>query len=72
MNMMSNTTESNVKVAIVTTCKGGGETTVSWMAYHLEAGFDHLFMFFDDPNDPALVDARKFDKNQVIIVEHRY
>lgn len=63
---MSTTTENDVKVAIVTTCKGGGETTVSWMAYHLEVGFDHLFMFFDDPNDPALGDARKFDKNQVI------
>jgi len=63
---MNAKSEDDVKIAIVTTCKGGGETTASWMTYHLEAGFDHLFMFFDDPADPAISDAKKFDKNQVI------
>jgi hypothetical protein len=60
------TTDGDIRVAIVTTCKGGGETTASWMAYHLEVGFHHLFMFSDDPADPAIKDAKKFDKNQVI------
>lgn len=37
--------------AIVTTLKNPGEPLNSFIKYHLAIGFDHIFLFFDDPFD---------------------
>ena len=44
--------------AIVTTLRNAGQTIDSFIAYHLAIGFTHLFLFFDDPNDPDLSRVR--------------
>ena len=45
------TPTSAARYAIVTTVKDVDATAVSWCAYHLSIGFDHLFVYFDDPNE---------------------
>ena len=42
------------QAAIVTTLKNAGAVLDSFVAYHLAIGFTHLFLFFDDPDDPDL------------------
>jgi hypothetical protein len=44
--------------AIVTTLRDAGAVIRSFVAYHRTIGFDHFFLFFDDPHDPALIWAR--------------
>jgi hypothetical protein len=43
-----------VRVAIVTTLRNAGPALDSFIAYHRAIGFAHLFLFFDDPDDPDL------------------
>ncbi|MBO0719201.1 MAG: glycosyltransferase family 2 protein [Blastocatellia bacterium] len=40
-------------VAIVTTLRNPPALD-SWIRYHLAVGFDHLFLFFDDPDEPLI------------------
>ncbi len=42
------------KTAIVTTLRNAGDMIDSFIAYHQAVGFDRLFLFFDDPDDPDL------------------
>jgi len=49
----------NDTVAIVTTLRNAGAVIDSFVAYHRAIGFQHLFLFFDDPADPNLEPARK-------------
>ncbi len=42
------------KAAIVSTIKQPGATLSFFLRYHLRIGFDHIFLFFDDPLDPDL------------------
>jgi hypothetical protein len=44
--------------AIVTTLRDSAAVIASFVAYHRAIGFDHLFLFFDDPADPALAWAQ--------------
>lgn len=46
--------KSRASAAIVTTLRDAGAVIDSFVAYHLAIGFDHLFLFFDDPADPNL------------------
>ncbi|MEM7508003.1 MAG: glycosyltransferase family 2 protein [Pseudomonadota bacterium] len=39
--------------AIATTCKDSVEVVLSFVAHHLEAGASEIFLYFDDPDDPA-------------------
>ena len=41
-------------VATVTTLRAPYEVTLAFVAYHLNIGVDHLYLFFDDPADPAM------------------
>jgi hypothetical protein len=41
-----------MKLALVTTTRNGGDSLVSFVRYHLALGFDRLYLFFDDANDP--------------------
>jgi len=44
--------------AIVTTLRNAGPVLDSFVAYHRAIGFAHIFLFFDDPDDPDLLRAR--------------
>lgn len=46
------------RVAIVTTLRDAAATLGSFVAYHRAIGFEHFFLFFDDPADPMLDWAR--------------
>jgi hypothetical protein len=47
--------------AIVTTLRDSAAVIESFVAYHRAIGFDHLFLFFDDPADPMLAWAQAQD-----------
>lgn len=44
--------------AIVTTLRDSAAVIGSFVAYHRAIGFDHIFLYFDDPADPSLAWAR--------------
>ncbi len=44
--------------AIVTTMRGAGATIASFVAYHRHLGFDHIYLFADDPAEDAVAIAR--------------
>lgn len=44
--------------AIVTTLRNPGPALSSFLAFHRTTGFDQFFLFFDDPDDPAIEVAR--------------
>jgi Glycosyl transferase family 2 len=48
------------RVATVTMVKQPGPLLGSFIEYHLAIGFDHLFLFFDDPNDPSIAEAQQY------------
>ena len=37
--------------AIVSTVKDVDQSAVSWCRYHLSVGFEHLYLYFDDPSE---------------------
>lgn len=45
------------EAAIVTTLRNPGPILGTFIRYHLAVGFKHLFLFFDDPGDPAMAEA---------------
>ncbi|HET7084370.1 MAG TPA: glycosyltransferase family 2 protein [Rhizomicrobium sp.] len=54
--------------AIVTTLRDAGALLDSFAAYHLNLGFAHLFLFFDDPADP---DFSRFSRHpNVTAISH--
>nr|QEO74857.1 hypothetical protein [uncultured bacterium] len=54
------------KVAIVSTLRNAGAVLDSFISYHLSLGFAHLFLFFDDPDDPSVNTARGYPNVTVI------
>ena len=48
------------RVCIVTTVRDPGLCLESFIRYHLAIGIDHIYVFFDDPEDPAVQIALKF------------
>lgn len=42
------------RVAIATTLRDADAVLDSYIKYHHSIGIDHFFLFFDEPNDPAL------------------
>ncbi|MFQ5568602.1 MAG: glycosyltransferase family 2 protein, partial [Rhodothermales bacterium] len=48
------------RIAIASTVRNADPVLDSFITYHLAAGFDHLFLFFDDPEDSALDKARRY------------
>ena len=49
-----NMSQEKPTVAIATTLKSSLEQTVAYIRYNLNIGIDHIFVFFDDPEDPAI------------------
>lgn len=48
------------RAAIVTTLRDAEPVIDSFIRYHLLIGFDHIFLFFDDPRDSSIARARKY------------
>ncbi|MFT0814254.1 glycosyltransferase family 2 protein [Synechococcus sp. OH20] len=48
------------KVCIVTTVRDPGVCLESFIRYHLAIGIAHIYIFFDDPEDPAAQIALRF------------
>jgi len=65
LNSLSKAPQS---AAIVTTLRNAGAILDSFVSYHRAIGFSHLFLFFDDPADPALARAR--EKAGVTAIAH--
>lgn len=55
-----------MNVAIVTTLRDPGISLLSFLKYHFKIGFQHVFLFFDDPNDPAIAYANTFDNVTIV------
>ena len=58
----------SIKTAIVTSYRGAAPILDSFLRYHLSLGFDHIFLFCDDPEDPGTEIARRYPA--VIVVPH--
>jgi hypothetical protein len=58
--------DKSQKIAIVTTLKNPGPLLRPFIEYHLAIGFDHLFLFFDDPNDLSIAEAQQYDNVMAI------
>ena len=58
------------RAAIVTTLTDAELVIDSFISYHLSIGFDHLFLFFDDPADPSFHRAAKYSKVTAIKRDH--
>jgi len=50
------------KVCTVTTLMGPLNQTMSFVNYHLNIGIDHMFLFFDNPNDEAIDTLKDYKK----------
>ncbi len=48
--------------AIVSTVRDAGPVLDSFVAYHLGIGFERIYLFFDDPDDPSLDRFAKHDR----------
>lgn len=48
------------RAAIISTVRNPGPSFESFLRYHTAIGFDHILLFFDDPDDPAVDTARRF------------
>ena len=48
------------RVCIITTVRDPGVCLESFIRYHLALGIDHIYIFFDDPEDPAIQVALQF------------
>ena len=47
-------------IAIVGTFRASLSDTIRYVNYHLNTGIGHLFLFFDDPDDPAIDALTKY------------
>lgn len=50
------------KIGIILTVKAPVEQVMQFIHYHLNIGVDHILIFFDDPNDPAISTAARYSK----------
>ena len=57
-----------MRAALVTTLRGAAPVLESFIRYHLALGFVHLYLFFDDPGDPGIGVARRYDPAAVTII----
>ena len=55
-------TKARSTAAIVTTLADADLVMESFIRYHLLIGFDHLFLFFDDPSDRSFRKAAKYPR----------
>lgn len=58
---------NSIKISTVTTLKAPLEITLSFVRYHLNIGIDHMYLFFDDPNDEAISHLK--DQKRVTLIK---
>lgn len=51
---------SGGKICTTTTLRAPLPETIMFVNYHINIGVDHLFLFFDDPNDRAIVQLAEY------------
>jgi hypothetical protein len=56
------------KAAIVTTLRNPGRALESFIKYHLSSGFDHIFLFFDHPDDSPVPWEAQLDPKVTFIL----
>ncbi len=54
------------RAGIALTLVNAEKTLASFLRYHLESGFEHIFLFFDKPEDESLLIAKSYDKVSII------
>ncbi|ETX07276.1 glycosyltransferase family 2 protein [Candidatus Entotheonella palauensis] len=58
----SSSTPVNPRLAIATTLRNADDVLDSFIHYHQAIGFDHLFLFFDDPEELARSNVQGYDR----------
>ena len=66
MTQSKSKADKRQRIAITTMLKNPGPLLESYLTYHLSTGFDHIFLFFDDPHDPAILEAQSYRNVTVI------
>ena len=61
------TPTQSMRAGLVTTLRGAAPVLDSFIRYHLALGFAHLYLFFDDSDDPGVALARRFGDDKVTI-----
>ncbi len=64
---VTHTSAAPARAAIVTTLRGAAPVLDSFIRYHVALGFAHLYLFFDDQDDPALAIAGRHDPAHVSV-----
>ena len=64
---MNSSAAAPLRAAVVTTLRGALPVIDSFVRYHLAAGFLRLYLFFDDPADPALEYVRRRGDSRLTI-----
>src|SRR5262249_45962622 len=59
-------------IAIVGTFRASLSDTIRYVDYHLNTGIAHLFLFFDDPTDPAIDALAKYNNVTCIRCDAEY
>jgi len=62
----------NETVCTATTLLNPLEMTMKFVNYHLNTGIDHMFLFFSDPNDPALDALSHYSRTTCIRCDSKY
>jgi len=57
------------KIGVVTTCRTPGPLLESFLRYYFLIGMNHVFLFFDDPEDDAIPRAHGYENLSVIPVD---
>jgi hypothetical protein len=61
-----------VRIGAVSTVRADRTTLRMFVNYHLNVGVEHLFLFFDDPSDPAIDHFKQEDRLTCISCDERY
>ena len=60
------------KVCIVTTLSAPLHETISFVNYHIHVKVDHLFLFFDNPDDPSIFYLEKYNQVTCVKCDNQY
>ena len=64
--------QKNDTIAIVGTFRASFFDTTRYVNYHLNTGIDHLFLFFDDPTDPAINALARYTQVTCVRCDEQY
>lgn len=64
--ILCNKNKGEPKIGLVSLVKKPHQLS-DWICYHLNIGFNKIYLIFDDPNDDSISTAKKFNKVEVIL-----